>query len=120
MPPGAYVSENRSRPRRVGGIDLLAASIEEEKEREQRSARQQDFEQQIRTCLLRKISENSEAPYGGRSHVGAPSSSSRNRPVIGKPTSRSGPSCHSPSSAEANSHVSLDGRSPGRTGPRDS
>src|SRR5437016_4135875 len=51
------------------------ASIEEEKEREQRSAWQQDLEQQIRTRLLRKISENSEAPCGDRSHVAAPSSS---------------------------------------------
>jgi len=53
----------------LGGAELLAAAIEEEKERKQRSARQQDFEQQIRTRLLRKISENSEAPYGDRSHV---------------------------------------------------
>ena len=47
-------------------------SIEEEKEREQRSAGQKDLEQQIWAGPLRKISEDSEAPCGDRSHVALP------------------------------------------------
>jgi hypothetical protein len=64
--------EDCAQSRRAGGSELPPLLMQKEKQSEQRSARQQDLEQQIRARLLQEIAEDSEAPKERRTHLTAP------------------------------------------------